>query len=591
MPSVVFDASGFENIFRELKRIEAAGQKTTTIKFNSNVSQAELDVKRLTSKKIPDKTVNVNANTNPAQQSINRLSSQKIPDKNVNLTATDRISGTLSGLSSKFGTLGRQAKDSTGMATQGIGTMGQSLALAGGGMIGIQKGTDILQEFAKAGVDLAKQKGLAKDLYGDIPPQLATVATSMRMSKADTLKLINDFGLLAKGQGLTGKAVEEFGIKMATTTRNVALGSKKDIGEVQAAMAAFLKTGRTAGLEAFGFDTAKLDEMKSKMSEAEFAASGLDLIVSQMPTNWANLSESQNSYGANSERLNAKMDDSKAKVGEFINEGLGRLSQFITELDEKFPGLIQGITIFAAVLGVLAIAFGVLALAVLAFQLVFSPIGLIILGIVFAVGLIIAIFQNWDAIMQFLGNAIKMFFAFIGALIKNILDKVGEFFKWIGEKIGDFFKWVGEIPGKIVDFFKGIGEKIAEFFKAGIDKIKDFFIGIVDFFKSIPQKIADLFSGLGDLLKNALRFAIDLLPGFISGPLKNLLGLFEIDFADGVEAYSQVAFDTSRLQNQAVASNTTNNNNTAMTFNKGIESRHERVKLSASMNKLRGRIK
>ena len=265
---------------------------------------------------------------------------------------------------------------------------------------------------------------------------------------------------------------------------------------------------------------------------------------------------------------------------------------------EVLTAIASAVLILAAAFLVWQIATWGLGAAMTFFSAVFSPIGLIILGIIAAIALIILIFKNWDAIMQWLGDKIKEFFIWIAT-------KIGEFFKWIGDKIretltwiatkfGEFIKWLGEIPGKIVDFFKGIGEKIAEFFKAGVEKVKEFFNGIVDFFKSIPQKIADMFSGLGDLIKNALRGAINLLPSIISGPLKNVLGLGEFDanFKQRMESLGTITVDSSRFDfvpNQA--STQTYNNQQSFAFNKGIESKHERVKLSASMNKLRGRIK
>jgi hypothetical protein len=257
-------------------------------------------------------------------------------------------------------------------------------------------------------------------------------------------------------------------------------------------------------------------------------------------------------------------------------------------VSEILTAIASAVLILAAAFLVWQIATWGLAAATTVFSAVFSPIGLIILGIVAAIALIILIFKNWDVIMQWLGTKIKEFFVWIAT-------KIGEFFRWIGDKIketltwiatkfGEFIKWLGEIPGKIVDFFKGLGGKIAEFFVAGGEKIKEFFTGIVDFFKSIPQKIADMFSGLGELIKNALRGAINLLPSIISGPLKNILGLgkalYTLEYQGSMLASKSNGYSTS-------TQNTDNSQN--ITINGGLgRSTHERERV---YNNVRKRIK
>lgn len=575
MANIVFTASGLEKILNDIKRVEKSGQQTTTLKFNAETQKAELDIKKITSQKTSNKTIKVNADTTPAQSTINKFSSQKTPNKTIRVDAdTSSAKQGLSGL----GGIGK-----TAMAGLNVAAIG-----AGIGMFKVAASTEQLR-IAWGTVAKADAPGIMeriKEVAKTTPYSITEVSNSI-------MKLYNT--------GLRGE--ELYGVFQKLGDTAGAVGAP--VETVIAAYSKMAAAGRVgaeemnmltdAGVNAWGILANAMGQPVSavrKLSEeGKLGADSVNLLRDAMGKEYSGGMEAQSqSFNGKLSTLIDTIQESLLPTFTKLIDGIKPFLDFIT----NNPGLVIFGAALLALVPIISIISGLftimtpvaIALGVGVWSVVWP-----ILAIIAAIALVIVLFQNWDAIMQFLGNAIKMFFAFIGALIKNILDKVGEFFKWIGEKIGDFFKWVGEIPGKIVDFFKGIGEKIAEFFKVGIDKIKDFFIGIVDFFKSIPQKIADLFSGLGDLLKNALRFAIDLLPGFISGPLKNLLGLFEIDFADGVEAYSQVAFDTSRLQNQAVASNTTNNNNTAMTFNKGIESRHERVKLSASMQKLRGRIK
>jgi hypothetical protein len=559
MANIVFTAQGLQKILDDMKKIEAGGKKTTTLKFNADTKKAELDIKKLTNQKTKTQTIKVDADTKTAQQK-------------------------LSALSNKVGSFGKDIKDQSGVATGGLNKMGAAAASAAGGMIGIQKGTDILQEYASAGMALTKQQALANDLFGALPADIEKVSASMRLSQAETLKLVNEYGLLAKGNGLAGKEAEAFAIRLATATRNVSLGSKKDLGEVQAAFSSFLKTGRTASLEGLGFDLTQIEKVKSGMSEAEFATKGLDVILGQMPEKWKTLSESQNSYGASSERLNAKMEDQKAKIGQVINEGLNKFAQVLIDLDTRFPGFINAVVGITAVLGALAIVLGIVAIAFGIVQIVTAPIIGIILAVIAIIGLLIAIFMNWDTLMKS--------FALQWEKIKaDVINAFEQMKTNITNTWNGLMEFLGSIPGRVSQFFSGIGTKISEFFQQGVDNIKNMFNGILDWFKSLPQKIGDAFSSLGDIIKKALGSAVDLLPGPLQGPLKSALGLFETDFQSIIDGYANVNFDTSRFDFAPQGNTTTYNNATTMAFNKGIESRHERVKLAADMRKLRGRIK
>lgn len=489
---------------------------------------------------------------------------------------SSKFSQSAANLSGKFGNFGKNIQSQTANATSGLNGMGAAAASAAAGTAGLQAGLSILQDYSKAGLDLSKQQSLANDLFGKVPTTIEAVSKSMRLNQAETLKLVNEYGLLAKGNGISGQAAEDFALKMAKATRNVSLGSKKDLGEVQSIFNSFLKTGRTAGLETLGFDLTQIEKMKGSMSEAEFATKGFDLLLSQMPEKWKNLSESQNSYSANTERWNAQMDDQKAKFGQVINEGLNKFAGVLVQLDEKFPGFLQGLTVFIAVLGVLAVVLGVVAIAFGIVSLVGAQnIGIIAL-IVVAIVALIAIFMNWDKIVAWFS------------------EKWGEFTKWIGDKFneaGQFItdKWnellafFQSIPGRIGEFFSGIGTKISEFFSSGIENIKNMFNGLLDWFKSLPQKIGDAFSSLGDIIKNALGSAISLLPGPLQGPLKSALGL-------GRPLYALEYQNVMLGQQAGVVSQNNNevNNNQSIVVNGLGRSNHEKETVR---NNFRGRVK
>jgi hypothetical protein len=480
-------------------------------------------------------------------------------------------------LSNSFGNFGKNIQTQTTNATSGLNGMGAAAASAAAGTAGLQAGLSILQDYSKAGLDLSKQQALANDLFGKLPTNIEAVSKSMRLNQAEALKLVNEYGLLAKGNGLSGQAAEDFALKMAKATRNVSLGSKKDLGEVQSIFNSFLKTGRTAGLETLGFDLTQIEKMKGSMSEAEFATKGFDLLLSQMPEKWKNLSESQNSYSANTERLNAQMDDQKAKFGQVVNEGLNKFAGVLIALDEKFPGFLQGLTVFIGVLAVLAVILGVVAIGFGIVSLVGAPIIGIIALIVVAIVALIAIFMNWDKIVVWFSEKWAEFTKFIG-------DKMNEAGQWITDKWNELMSFFQSIPAKISEFFSGIGTTISTFFQQGVDNIKNMFNGILDWFKSLPQKIGDAFSSLGDIIKKALGSAVDLLPGPLQGPLKSALGLGRPLYA--LEYQANMLAGTSGT---VTTSNQNTDNSQTITINGGIgRSNHESERLR---NNLRKRVK
>lgn len=125
----------------------------------------------------------------------------------------------------------------------------------------------------------------------------------------------------------------------------------------------------------------------------------------------------------------------------------------------KFAGSITGIT--GAAKGLVGGVKGVVGIFQGAWSLVFSPTGLIILGIVAVIAIIVALIENWDKVVE---------------VAKKVADKVSEYFEimseavgdaisWIGDKFSDFKDWILDIPKKVskfaddvVGFFSGMGE-------------------------------------------------------------------------------------------------------------------------------------
>jgi hypothetical protein len=162
-------------------------------------------------------------------------------------------------------------------------------------------------------------------------------------------------------------------------------------------------------------------------------------------------------------------------VNEMLKAGAEILSRWVQGLKDGDPLIVA----FTAVLGVLtailagyAIGAGISALATGALAgalaVLFSPIVLIIAGVVALVAVIVTLWKKNDKFRNFIlktWDKIKKAFVDAWEGIKKAWDVVGDFFTGIGTSIKDAF-------GNAIDFVKGLFDDLWGAVKGVVDKIK-----------------------------------------------------------------------------------------------------------------------
>lgn len=203
----------------------------------------------------------------------------------------------------------------------------------------------------------------------------------------------------------------------------------------------------------------------------------------------------------------------------FIISMAGMAKQAITTAVTAMPGLIASVWSFTA-------------------ALLANPITWVIIGIVALIAAIILLWQNWESVTNF-----------ISGIVSGFVDMVTNGFSWVKEKIESLpagfqavlavlFPFIS-IPfaiisnwGSIVDFFKSLPEKIAHGFQTAVEKIKNFFGQLPEFFMQSGARVLSAFaqgvtSALGkpvEAVKGALKKVRNLLPfsDAKEGPLSTL---------------------------------------------------------------------
>lgn len=183
-------------------------------------------------------------------------------------------------------------------------------------------------------------------------------------------------------------------------------------------------------------------------------------------------------------------------IGDVLIPAVIPLIEKVTEIVGKVvawtkenPELVATITKVVAVVGVAAAVGGPILMLVSAFSAVApaialigtiatGPIGLLII----AVTAIIAIWKNWDTIVEFVSGFVEKIITFLEDLKTMAIEKVTEMIDWIVEK----FKDLANLPKKMMEwgkeaisgFSEGIKSKVGDLgdsLKGAANKVKNFF--------------------------------------------------------------------------------------------------------------------
>lgn len=205
-----------------------------------------------------------------------------------------------------------------------------------------------------------------------------------------------------------------------------------------------------------------------------------------------------------------------------------------------------------------------------------NPIILIVMGIILAIGLliagIVAVVKNWDkvkeAFFKFAGWCKNLFKSLVEG-IKAIWNKISEFFVALWEGIKSVFfavvNWIINLWNSIIGFFQNLWEGIKSIFMGfvewvsllftdPIEALKQAWSGITDFFQNLWNNVLGIFTGFTDKVKN------------IWGGIKSFLGFggsdVNVNQTENVSAVDK-AKETSAGVSNSYASTINNNSNPA----------------------------
>ncbi|EPR07760.1 phage tail tape measure protein [Ruminiclostridium papyrosolvens] len=157
---------------------------------------------------------------------------------------------------------------------------------------------------------------------------------------------------------------------------------------------------------------------------------------------------------------------------------VGMARQAITTAVTAMPGLIASVWSFTA-------------------ALIANPITWVVVGIVALIAAIILLWQNWDSVVSWIQGVWNEFVSGIKSgfdWIKNLFSGMPI---WLQIAIAAFMPFIG-IPlliithwNSIVTFFTDMWARIKEGFVNGINAIKNFFMGVPEWFKQSGGKIID----------------------------------------------------------------------------------------------------
>jgi hypothetical protein len=187
-----------------------------------------------------------------------------------------------------------------------------------------------------------------------------------------------------------------------------------------------------------------------------------------------------------------------------------KILDFVTSLDPKILAVAIGLVAFAGAIGTIGFLMPGIIAALGAFAFLFSPAGLIIIGIAAVIAAGVLLYKNWDTVKA----------------------KAGELGGWITDKLGAVLSWLtGHWPeiatlisgpfaplvALATDAF-GIRSAITEAFGALLSMIIGVVGGAVTQIERLIEKIRELFSMAADV-PGKIGNALNPLPGNAGGGL------------------------------------------------------------------------
>ena len=331
-----------------------------------------------------------------------------------------------------------------------LSKINKNLLVAGGIMVGIGvAGVAMASNLVSAASDVQESVNAVTVTYGKNAEAVLKIgenaATSFGMSRNEYNASAVRFSAFAEVIAKDGGTVAGIVGDLTTRTADFASVMNVDLGTAQTLVSAGL-AGETEGLRRYGIDvsaaTVKAYAMSQgigdgsrELTEQEKILARYGLIMSQTEKFAGDFANTSDSLANRQRILQASFTDLKAELGEVLlpvfEAVVGVVQKAVSWFAALPKPLKQGIIIFAALASTLLILAGVIMIVTAvsgALAIVWSPITLIVLGIIAVIAALIfttkLLIDNWDKVKVATQN--------VGIAIKNV---------WIGVKNAVVWVW------------------------------------------------------------------------------------------------------------------------------------------------------
>ncbi len=479
-----------------------------------------------------------------------------------NIQATTGASGReLEALKKEFKDVASAVPQDFDTVSKSIGSVHTELGLTG----------NQLEKTTKQFLDLSRITGT------EVGPLIKQVSDAMDLFGLDASQAGSSMDSFAKASQLTGVPISQLTSRVTEfgpVLRNLGLGMNETIAlmgqlegagisasRVMPALNASMRRMAQSGTQDLGegLETA-MRAIKGATTDTEalnlatdlFGAEGAQRMSVAIRDGTVNIEELATTLG-NATGTVEEMNDGTLTAGERWEIWTNKMKLAVGPLAELMagigpiviilPSLFAGIGALAGIQAVQTAVTWLQTAAMTALNLALSPISLIILGIVVAIGAAILIWKNWDAIMEtvtatlqkldeFLTGKFGTTWIYIRNTIVNVVDAIKEVFSGLmalfSGDIDGFKEHMSNALGFLKDafdnFIKGIWEPFDDFMtnkfggawetakslvSANIEMMKGFFNGLVEAIQGAWQIIVGIFSGDTDKIKEGFKSIVN----------------------------------------------------------------------------------
>jgi len=358
-----------------------------------------------------------------------------------------------------------------------------------------------------AGAELSAAMGATNQVFGESAATVLewskTTADAFGIARSDALAAAKDFGAFFTAIGMSAPAAADLSKEWVAMSANLAAFRDVDPTQALEAMQSALR-GELDPIQQFipSINAAAIEQralaMTGKQAASELTqqekALALNALMMESVANQAGAAElAQNGFGVQSAKLQAKLKDTSAEIGEKLLPYALRLTEWALgaiNWMKEHEGLVKAIVGvlggFAAIIGTIIAITKIWTIVQTALNVVMAlnPIGLIIIAIAALIAIIVLIATKTDWFQRLWKT--------VWGAIKGAAEAVGRWFR------DTLWPWIRDVWDKI---------------KNGVTGVKDWIVQkwdqIIGFFRNLPGRIRSAVSGMWDGIKNAFRNAIN----------------------------------------------------------------------------------